>query len=435
MMPTAYYMPTSLRMGDGMAEKIKLTKTTVEALELPVKGQKFVWDSELPGFAVKLTSTGRTYIAERRVDGKTRRVTIGKHGILTADQARKMALKALSEMTSGIDPNAKKREQVALAVTLSEVVADYIADRGEKLRSTTVKDFNKHLAGSFGDWQKRPIVSITRDKVATRHKELSLKSQAQADLAFRYLKAWWNYARGAYQPDDVPILPENPVAVLGKQGRDLWHKIKPRENRIPDNKIGESWNALQEMRYVRINETAVDITCFLLLTGCRWSEAAELTWDRVNLDEQWFFLPDPKNRRAVKLPLSDTLKSFIKDRKQEKGFVFPAKTKSGHIAEARSPLKKISALAEIPICHHDLRRTFTNIAWKKCKIDLSLVRLLTNHKTSGDVTVDVYGDAGDLRFLLPEANKISDWIIEQGEIAKAENVVHFETRKKIVGGE
>jgi integrase len=417
-----------------MAEKIKLTKTTVEGLKLPTKGQVFFWDSELPGFAVKLTSTGRTYVAERRVDGKTRRVTIGKHTLITADQARKKALKALSEMNDGIDPNARKREQEALAVSLAAVVADYIADRGEKLRPATVNDFNKHLSGSFGDWQKKPIISITRDKVAARHKELSKKSQAQADLAFRYLKAWWNYARGAYQPDDVPILPENPVAVLGKQGRDLWHKIQPRENRIPDNKIGESWNTLQEMRYARINETAVDITCFLLLTGCRWREAAELTWDRVNLDEQWFYLPDPKNRRAVKLPLSDTLKNIIEDRKQEKGFVFPANTKSGHIYEARSALKKISALSGIPICHHDLRRTYTNIAWKKCKIDLSLVRLLTNHKMSGDVTVDVYGDAGDLQFLLPETNKISDWIIEQGEIAKRGNVIPFESRRKIAGG-
>lgn len=417
-----------------MAKKIKLTKTGVEGLNLPEKGQKIVWDSELSGFAVRLTPSGRTYVAERRVDGMTRRVTIGKHGIITADQARKMALKVLSDMTSGIDPNARKREQEALSVTLAAVVADYIADRGEKLRPATVNDLNKHLSGSFGDWQKKPIVSITRDKVAARHKELSLKSPAQADLAFRYLKAWWNYARGAYQPDNVPILPENPVAVLGKQGRDLWHKIKPRENRIPDNKIGESWNALQEMRYARINETAVDITCFLMLTGCRWKEAAELTWERVNLDEQWFYLPDPKNRRAVKLPLSDTLKDIIKDRKQEKGFVFPANTKSGHIYEARSPLKKISALSGIPICHHDLRRTYTNIAWKKCKIDLSLVRLLTNHKTTGDVTVDVYGDAGDLRFLLPESNKISQWILEQGEIAAAGNVVPFESKRKIAGG-
>ena len=91
-------------------QKKKLTKTVVETLVLPVKGQTFVWDSELIGFGVKLTPTGRTYVAERRVNGKTRRVTLGKHGVLTADQARSKAIKTLAEMTDGLDPNARKRE-------------------------------------------------------------------------------------------------------------------------------------------------------------------------------------------------------------------------------------------------------------------------------------------------------------------------------------
>lgn len=395
--------------------KTKLKKTVVEALELPGKGQVFVWDTELTGFAVKLTPTGRTYVAERRVNGKTRRVTIGKHGIVTTDQARKKAIVALAEMTEGIDVTAKKRKAQDTAITLRQVVDGYISDRGGKLRPATLDDFNKHLTKSFADWQDKPVQFITRDKVATRHKELSSKSAAQADLAFRYLKAWLNYAMARYRPNDAPILPENPVAVLDKRQRGMWNQTAPRENRIPDEQIGAAWNLLQGMRTAQISSTAADVTCFLLLTGCRWREAAELTWDRVNLERQWFYLPDPKNRRAVKLPLSGVLVEILKERQQEKGFVFPAKTKTGHISEARTPLKKISSIAGVDVCHHDLRRTFTNIAWKQCRIDLSLVRLLTNHKMSGDVTVDVYGDAGDLLFLLPEADRVAAWIVEQGQ--------------------
>jgi integrase len=159
-------------------------------------------------------------------------------------------------------------------------------------------------------------------------------------------------------------------------------------------------------------------------------EAAELTWDRVNLNEQWFFLPDPKNRRPVRLPLSTVLADILRDRQQPDGFVFSAKTKTGHISEARTPLGKISKEIGVNISHHDLRRTFTNMAWKKCRLDLSLVRLLTNHKMSGDVTVDVYGDAGDLRFLLPETEKVSRYVVEQGKIAAAENVIQIDSKQR-----
>jgi len=48
--------------------------------------------------------------------------------------------------------------------------------------------------------------------------------------------------------------------------------------------------------------------------------------------------------------------------------------------------------------------------------------LLTNHKMSGDVTVDVYGDAGDLKFLLSEADRVAVWIVEQAMIASVDEI-------------
>jgi len=411
-----------------MINKKKLTKSAVEALTLPDSGQHFVWDADLTGFGVKLTPTGRLYVAQGRINGKSKRVTLGKHGTITTDQARKKAQKTIAGFLDGIDPVADRKATEAFNVTLDDVVEGYKSDRGKSLSPTTLADYEKHLSKSFHDWRKLPVQKITRDKVATRHKELSEKSKAQANLAFRYLKSWLNYARARYRPDDTPLLPENPVSVLDRRQRGLWNQTAKREVRIPDEKIGVAWNILRGMREAQTSATSADVVCFLLLTGCRWSEAAKLTWDRVNLDEQWFFLPDPKNRRPVKLPLSGVLVEILKLRQNKKGFVFPAKTKTGHKSEARTPLKKISAAAGVDICHHDLRRTYTNIAWKKCRIDLTLVRLLTNHKMSNDVTLDVYGDAGDLRFLLPEVDRVTAWIVEQGKIAAAGNVVQLAPR-------
>ncbi len=45
---------------------MKLTKTVIDALELPDKGQKFIWDGELKGFGVRLTPGGKAYIVQAR---------------------------------------------------------------------------------------------------------------------------------------------------------------------------------------------------------------------------------------------------------------------------------------------------------------------------------------------------------------------------------
>lgn len=70
---------------------MKLTKTRIEALPTPVTGQAFYWDWEdVPnGFGVRVTAPGaRSYILQKRVDGKSKRITLGAHGDITCDQAK-----------------------------------------------------------------------------------------------------------------------------------------------------------------------------------------------------------------------------------------------------------------------------------------------------------------------------------------------------------
>ncbi len=417
---------------------MKLTKTTVEAIQAPESGQFIIWDSELTGFGARFTANSRTFIVQARVNGKTRRVTLGKHGVITADKARKMAVRELAAMNEGVDPSQEKKRQQALSVTLRKVADDYIKDRSKDntLKPSTIKDINRHVDGNFSTWAEKPISRITRDKVVSMHAEISERGKAHANQAFRYLRALFNYAIPKYRSEDKPVILENPVAVLSQLR--LWNKIEPREIRIPDNKIGAAWNRLEELRndpaQTKVGRTNTDLITFLLLTGTRWGEAAGLTWERVNLDEGFFFLEDTKNGTSVFLPLSDQLIEILAARRPAKPkggeYVFPARSKDKHINDARGTMVKLSAALEMEkLSPHDLRRTFTNIAWKKCRIPLDVVKLLTNHKLTADVTIEHYSDKGDLRFLKPETDQISNWIVEQGKIAAAGNVVSIELRR------
>ena len=75
--------------------KVKLTSAAVLEMPLPETGQVLVFDDDQPGFGVRLTGTKKTYFCEKRVNGKTRRVTVGSSAIFTAEMARKEALKLL----------------------------------------------------------------------------------------------------------------------------------------------------------------------------------------------------------------------------------------------------------------------------------------------------------------------------------------------------
>jgi len=85
-------------------------------------------------------------------------------------------------------------------------------------------------------------------------------------------------------------------------------------------------------------------------------------------------------------------------------------------------MAEVSKLAGLHLTHHDLRRTFIAIG-QKLKIELWRLKLLTNHISGGDVTLDHYTETNDLRHLAPEAEQIAAWIVEQGKIASGANVV------------
>ena len=70
--------------------KNRIIERTVEGIA-PGERDVFVWDTEIPGFGVKVTPRGRrVYVLRYSFGGRSRRYTIGRHGVdLTADEARR----------------------------------------------------------------------------------------------------------------------------------------------------------------------------------------------------------------------------------------------------------------------------------------------------------------------------------------------------------
>ncbi len=92
----------------------RITKTAVDALEAKGSAPAFLWDDKLSGFAAKALPGGaKRYLIKYRTNGggragRQRWMTIGSHGQITAEQARKMAQQCLAAVARGEDPQAEK---------------------------------------------------------------------------------------------------------------------------------------------------------------------------------------------------------------------------------------------------------------------------------------------------------------------------------------
>ena len=119
---------------------MRLNKTAVEQVPIPDSGQAFYRDDMLKGFALRLTSGGsKSFVVEKRINGKMKRQTLGRFGELTVEQARKQAQKFLGEVATGRDPISEKRVEQVKGVTLKEAFELYLKVRAG-LKETTVKD-------------------------------------------------------------------------------------------------------------------------------------------------------------------------------------------------------------------------------------------------------------------------------------------------------
>jgi integrase len=423
---------------------MKLTNTKVKSLPIPTdKGQVFHWDSETKGFGLRITSAGaRSWIVQGRVHGKTRRYTLGPFELLAADEARKRAQAKLLEMYDGKDPQVEKKKLKAQSESLREVMEDYILHKRTKngpLRPTSKEDIRRCVEGTFSDWADKPVVTITRDACIKKFRELSKSAPIQTNQSFRNLRALLNWARekNATADGTYPILPVNPVSQMFKKG-DLvqWNPEKARASRVPKDKIGSVWVMLQEHsnpdHHITTTCISADLIAFMLLTGCRVSEACKLTWKHVMLDDKvpTFHLDETKNHNPITLPIGSALHEVLTRRYEGRfkgnDYVFPAmRGNKGYLSDPRALFKKVSEVAGVHLHPHALRRTFEDIA-QLVGVDSDKRRQLLNHLAS-DVHGQNYANNPDPSVLMPAMQKIGEWIEKQGGIARAaskgENVI------------
>jgi len=130
-------------------------------------------------------------------------------------------------MTLGLDPKLEVAKLRQSQITLGDVLSDYL--RYRTLRPNSKRSFKSAIRGNLGDWLHLPIVSITKEMIESRHRELTRPTQrgtsgkARANATMERLGVLINFAMNQYEIDGEPIMQKNPVHRLSQI--KAWHRM------------------------------------------------------------------------------------------------------------------------------------------------------------------------------------------------------------------
>ena len=390
-----------------------LSNRTVAALA--VERDTVFWDREFTGFGVRVQPTGlRSYLVNYRADdrGRTaanRRIVIGRHGPITADQARRRAREILGKAALGEDPAGDRARSRAMP-TLHQAFEDYLA-AGPRRRDSTIASYRRAVHKDLGDWLDRSLDDIDRRDVEQRFRQITEHAGwVQANIAVKLLGAI--YRRPCLDFDDL----RNPV--------ERWHAgggrlHRPRRRRIqPPAEVLPRWHRGFETA-VR-NPVARDAFRFGLYTGMRLTEVIALAWTQVDMATMTVRIDDTKSGEPLEFPVTRQLVAILERRFAEReefagearGWVFPSEAStSGHLESIQHLNARIGEAGGAKFWFHALRNCFITVADRELMLPTSLTKRLVNHAPSQDIT-EGYAADWTMEQLRIAAQRIADRIDE-----------------------
>ena len=378
----------------------KLTKRFVDAVAPQSKGH-VVWDDEFPGFGLRVYPSGkRSYIVQYRSRGRSRRYTIGLHGLWTPETARREAKALLGRAAHGGDP-AEEREEERRALTIKQLCEQYIADmeaglilgkggrpKKETTIATDVGRLRRHIVPLLGTRRVRDITkpdmnNLMKDIIAgktrvivktnkLRGKAIVRRGAGTAIRTMGLLGGVFSYAV------EAGIIEHNPTHGLRKP------KYKVRDRRLSESEYRTLGDILRHG--CRSNQLRIhsDILRLIALTGCRRGEIVNLKWSAVDLEGSCLRLADSKEGatvRPVGLPVVEYLE---KERPHRTGtYVFPGQDIDNAVGNFPQSWKKLFKDTPLwDVTPHVLRHSFASMANDLGFTEITIAALIGHAKGS-----------------------------------------------------
>jgi integrase len=378
----------------------KLNKKAVDAA-MPKAKDYVIWDDDLPGFGLRVFASGkRSYVLQYRSKGRSRRYTIGLHGVWTPETARQEARVQLGRIAQGENP-AEERQVDHQAITVRELCALYRADLeaglilgkgGRPKRASTIYTdlgrMNCHIIPLIGtrrvrDLTKADANKLMKDVMAGRTKQTKRSGKLRGKSIVRggpgaasrtvgLLGGILTYAI------EAGIIDTNPAHGIRKP------KDKVRQRRLSEDEYRMLGQILAEASAFEHYALSVAIIRMLALTGCRRGEIVNLKWADVDLENSCLRLSESKEGYSVRpigLPVIEMLEA--RQPLADSEFVFPGLRNGqafGALPNHWEVFFKNSALGDVTA--HVLRHSFASLANDLGLTEVTIAALIGHAKGS-----------------------------------------------------
>lgn len=378
----------------------RLTKRIVDAAAVHEKDY-FIWDDDLPGFGLRVFTSGkRSYLIQYRAAGRTRRFTIGVHGVWTAETARQEAKIQLGRVAHGDNP-AEERQLDHKAITVKELCALYVADLnaglilgkgGRPKKPTTVEidigRINRHIVPLIGTRRVKDLVKAdinkvlkdimagkTRVSVKTKKKRGRAIVRGGVGTATRTVGLLGGILTYAVE---AGIIERNPAHGLRKP------KDNVRNRRLTEAEYRTLGEMLREAAKTEKFITTVDIIRQIAMTGCRRTEMIKLKRTEVDAEGSCVRLDDSKegaSTRPIGIPVVEHLEERCK--RLTGTYVFPGQGVDNAFGSFPNHWEQIFKASPLTgITPHVLRHSFASVANDLGFTEITIAALVGHSKGS-----------------------------------------------------
>jgi len=370
--------------------KAKLTTRSVSASKPRSKYYK-IWDSALAGFFLRVMPSGvRSFCVYYRHEGRASEYTLGKHGAITVDQARKQARIKLGEIARGIDVQTDKKASIAKSRAKKfRTLGNFIETKYKPLVLTerkTGREIIANLTREFEHLFPRAMVDISPwdiQKWRTEKIKQGLKP-ATANKKLATLKAVFSKAVEWQIINQHPLRTVKPLKI---DSRSKVRYLTDDEEKRLRNALDDREDKIRQQKDLSKQTFADYLRPLILLalnTGMRRGELFDLTWKNVDLRIRSLTIEGikAKSGHTRHLPLNSEAFGVLlawRNQTSSKGLVFPNPKTKRRFNNIKTPWEKLRTEARLKdFRFHDVRHSFAS-RLVMAGVDLNTVRELLGH--------------------------------------------------------
>jgi integrase len=345
-----------------------LTDPIIKRLAPPTHGARIFYDSEVPGFGVRVTAKGsKSYVLNYRTrTGRERRYTIGgieaRGVVLARDRARQLR----RGIEDGGDPMGDLHESRS-APTVNELCDRFMAEHSSRKRSgygdsRLIEQWVRPEIGKF------KVAEVDCADVERLHRKISGRTPIRANRTIALLSTMFSDAiRWSMRAD-------NPCRGVKRNPENA------RSRYLTENELARLMAALNAYPH----KGAAAAIKLLIMTGSRRREVLRAEWSQLDLRRKEWVKPGEitKSKKTHRVPLSAPVLALLNEMRESatSKWLFPGNVEGQPLQTILRPwlhVRKAAGLEGLRL--HDLRHSFAS-ALASRGASLQLIGELLGHR-------------------------------------------------------